>query len=72
MFFLSENGLRKLLGDFKKRLEGKQDVPKNGLNMNNNRVFNVSDPEEPQDAANKQYVDNAIQSAIMDSWGGAY
>jgi hypothetical protein len=57
---MSEKGLRKLLDYLKEQLGGKQDVPKNGLNMNNKRVFNVSDPEEPQDVATRKYVDDIV------------
>lgn len=32
------------------------------LNVNNQRVFNVPDPSQPQDVANKRWVDNQINS----------
>ena len=37
----------------------------NDLDCNNRYVFNVVDPNSPQDAANKRYVDNSITERTM-------
>lgn len=44
------------------RLDTSNDPLVNDLNMDNNRIEEVADPVNPQDAANKQYVDGQIST----------
>ena len=42
------------------------------LNVNNKKVFNVPDPTEPQDAANKRWVENTLASNPAQNGKSAY
>jgi len=64
MKFLNEDGLRKLLVAIKAWLAPFFTSPANkSLDMNSNKIINLTNPTANADAANKAYVDNTVASA---------
>lgn len=39
-------------------------IPTSALNINSQRLTDIADPVNTQDAASKNYVDNAVQGAL--------